>query len=895
MHPAETRQWAGRAAAGHRAAASADLWRAGVMRMAGWTLAVLAVLALSGAAAAQQEKRFGLVIGNSAYANGPLPTAANDAGLIAQTLQASGFDVMGARDLDGDALRSTLRDFVDKVAAEGPGAVAFVYLAGHGVQYEGENYFVPVDTRIDRDVDVPLRALRLNDYVRPLGALNAKAVIVVLDAAREAPFARSGQPLAGGLALVEPAPGMLWAFNAAPGTISPPGEPPYGAYAQALAEMMREGGLSLDGVFERTRLRVHEATSGGEVPWHVSQVRAPFVFFERADDAPPEVSMSAAQSRRARPIRAFDDAREAYLAALERDTLDGYVDFLRAYPDHALAKRVRAILAARREAITWRRTRNADTPEAYWSYLDRYPYGPHAPDARRRLAFLTAPIEPPPRYAAFDYDLPPPPPDEIVYVRRPYVYFADPGYGFVEPPPPPLFFLPPPPRYFRPPPPPVGVYLLPVPVFVPVPVYVRAPVYVSPPPANNIVFRNLHNAQPPPVIGSGPVGAPVAPAVAGAPGAGPSAGPSAGAIAAGVAAGAALGAAAATVALPPSVQRRPGVPPSTGVVPGTGVPPGVSKTGIPVTPGATLPTTGGAAPPGRLPAPPTGAPAAAAPPLLPPGNALPGAPAGTPLPRAATGTPPGTPARTPAGVSPGSPTGGALPKAATGTPPGTPGGTPAGVPPGSPTGGALPKAATGTPPGTPGGTPAGVPPGSPTGSSLPKAATGTPPPPALKAPVQSPVPPQPVSKAPPAPQVDPRQRAQDDRAAAEARLLQDRQRDLDRRRQEQEAQVRARQQNQLQELQQQRQQQAESQRRAMEQQRQQQQAQQAQQAAAARAQADAQARARAAQQQQQQQQQAQQAAAARAQAEAQARARAQQQQQAPPKKCGAPGLPPCPK
>ena len=50
-----------------------------------------------------KEQRFGLVVGNSEYAAGALPTTANDAGLIAQTLQAAGFDVMGARDLDGEA------------------------------------------------------------------------------------------------------------------------------------------------------------------------------------------------------------------------------------------------------------------------------------------------------------------------------------------------------------------------------------------------------------------------------------------------------------------------------------------------------------------------------------------------------------------------------------------------------------------------------------------------------------------------------------------------------------------------------------------------------------------------------------------------------------------------
>ena len=49
------------------------------------------------AVAQQQEKRIALVIGNGAYTKVPLATAANDGGLIAQTLQAAGFDVAGAR------------------------------------------------------------------------------------------------------------------------------------------------------------------------------------------------------------------------------------------------------------------------------------------------------------------------------------------------------------------------------------------------------------------------------------------------------------------------------------------------------------------------------------------------------------------------------------------------------------------------------------------------------------------------------------------------------------------------------------------------------------------------------------------------------------------------------
>jgi uncharacterized caspase-like protein len=144
---------------------------------------------------------------------------------------------------------------------------------------------------------------------------------------------------------------VLIAFNAAPGTVAPEGQGPYGAYAQALAEMLREGGLPLAGVFDRARLRVNDVTKGAEVPWHASKVETSLVFFERAPDAPPPaVSNEQTAAIRARPIRDLA-AQEAYAAALERDTLDGYSEFLTAYPDDPMAARVRAIVAARREAI----------------------------------------------------------------------------------------------------------------------------------------------------------------------------------------------------------------------------------------------------------------------------------------------------------------------------------------------------------------------------------------------------------------------------------------------------------------------------------------------------------------------------------------------------------------
>jgi uncharacterized caspase-like protein len=467
--------------------------------------------------------------------------------------------------------------------------------------------------------------LRINDYVRQLASLPLKANIVVLDAARPQPFIEGGQPIASGLALVEPEAHMLVAFNAAPGTVAPSEQGSYGVYAQSLAEMIRTGGLPLPEVFNRLRLRVNDASKGALVPWHAEKIDAPFMFFDRAPDAPAPAPADQVAAIRSKPIRDLG-AQDAYAAALERDTMPAYEDFLTAYPGDPLARRVRAIVAARREALTWLRSYRADTPQAYWSYLRRYPNGPHAGDARRRLAILTAPIEPPPAFAVIDYDVPPPPPDEIVYVDRPVFYFGDPDFGFLPPPPPPVYFLPPPPPDFiilEPPPPPIGLFILPQPFFVPIPVYVQAPVYVAPPP-NNIIFANIHNTTVINTVINRP--AQVAPGASGA-GAPPTAlgtkaAPGQGAVAP-AGAGPALPAAAAQKASLIQQGKLP-VPPSASINP--------AKPGTP------------AAPLGQKAAPMTPQPANVTPNALPQGQGLPKA---NSLPVPGTkGTPPAPPAAT---------------------------------------------------------------------------------------------------------------------------------------------------------------------------------------------------------------------------------------------------------
>ena len=510
---------------------------------------LLSIMALTPLAARAQQTaqnpRIALVIGNATYRDQALATTANDAGLVAQTLQAAGFDVVGARDLDGQSLRTALRDFLDKASAAGPDMQAFVYLAGRGLQYDGDNYFVPVDAQINRDADVSIDALRISDFAHALAQMPGRARIIVLDAARANPYASQGAPLAPGLALVDPEPGELIAFNAAPGTLAGDEQGPYGVYGKTLAGAMRQGGVGVEEVFDQTRVTVNQLTQGALLPWSASKLTEPYYIFERAADTPPPAVAAAVANQ---PIGGLP-ADAAYAAALQRDNIQGYEDYLAAFPHSAQARRVRAILAALREASFWRHSVDANTAQAYWTYLRLYPKGPHVWDARRRLAIISAAYEPPPDFQPMVYqDLPPPPADEDFYEAQPYYAFDEFG-----PPPPP-----PPPEYYRelyyvedddwrdlpPPPPPPGIGFLPVlPIGIPLVVGAVAfqhynaynrngiapaglPPFRPPPPAAPPLPRNITPVRPPPpipvrvtgpVIGHvkplPPIGSPVAPGV----------------------------------------------------------------------------------------------------------------------------------------------------------------------------------------------------------------------------------------------------------------------------------------------------------------------------------------------------------------------------------------------
>jgi uncharacterized caspase-like protein len=392
-------------------------------------LSVVGCAAQGVAPAETPNPRLALVIGAASYPDAMLPSPVNDASLMAEVLKSAGFDVTGAANPDQNQLRQLLRDFVRKAEAVGPDMQAFVYFSGRAIQYDGDNYLVPVDAHIARASDAPLEAVRLSDLTHGLNDAQGLARVIVIDGARANPYAKEGPPLAGGLAATATAPDSLIAFNAAPGAIGAEPSGPYDVFAKELADQLRQGGVPIDDVFDRTRLAVNQATGGATTPWSASKLSGTYYLLARAADAAPPGSNIPALST---PLKTLSPA-EAYDLAVLRDTLQGYEEFLAAFPNSPQAARVRAMLAARREALIWRRTRDFDTARAYWTYLKYYPRGPHAGDAGRALAELGAANKPPRDFQPVDYgDLGSPSPGELSFAQGGSYYIFS---GALGPPP----------------------------------------------------------------------------------------------------------------------------------------------------------------------------------------------------------------------------------------------------------------------------------------------------------------------------------------------------------------------------------------------------------------------------------------------------------------------------
>jgi photosystem II stability/assembly factor-like uncharacterized protein len=256
------------------------------------TVAVAAVLStLSGTLAAQSDpERLALIIGNGAYEGGtwsPLSNPVHDVTAISNALTRLGFQVIGCgttgvcRDVTRADMDKAIREFGRRLRAS-PGAIAFVYYSGHGVQARrspdspDENFMVPVHSGIEEDFEVPDKAISERQLIDTMVAVSVGYGIVVLDACRENGLKSSGKAAdVKGLASSE-ANDFLIAYAAQPGHMAldrvPGTDSQLSPYARRLAEKLVVPGRSITDVFLDVRAAVVADTKGFQRPQAVMEL-----------------------------------------------------------------------------------------------------------------------------------------------------------------------------------------------------------------------------------------------------------------------------------------------------------------------------------------------------------------------------------------------------------------------------------------------------------------------------------------------------------------------------------------------------------------------------------------------------------------------------------------------
>jgi hypothetical protein len=265
-------------------------------------------------AKAPEEERLALVIGNSNYRHvTPLRNPRADAEDMAKALCDLGFEIIDGYDLDRTAMDDRTSEFARRAQTAD---LAFVYYSGHGLQFEGRNYLVPIDGRLEDRHDLR-RMVELDLLTEDTSA--AKKAILVVDACRNDPTrdgsltralgveSRSIAGVGPGLALPNLNPGSrtLVAFAARPGSVAFDSKAGSrnSPYVEALLQRIKTPDVDVEQMLGRVQDDVAKATGNAQQPSFVSMLGGDQVLLVATPPTSSGVALSDMTSGERRAIQ----------------------------------------------------------------------------------------------------------------------------------------------------------------------------------------------------------------------------------------------------------------------------------------------------------------------------------------------------------------------------------------------------------------------------------------------------------------------------------------------------------------------------------------------------------------------------------------------------------------
>jgi formylglycine-generating enzyme required for sulfatase activity/uncharacterized protein YgiM (DUF1202 family) len=221
------------------------------------------------------EKRVALVIGNSNYATSRLRNPVNDAKAMTIKLRSLGFEVIEKIDVERKDLRRAIREFGRRIRA---GGVGLFYFAGHGVQFQGQNYIMPVGADVAEQDDIDDEGISVNYVLSRMGSARNRLNLVILDSCRNNPYAALFRSETRGLAVTPSPKGTYISYAAAPGAVAADGRGKHSPYTQAILDHMDAPGVKIEDMFKRVRVQVSELTGDKQTPYTESSLKGDFYF-----------------------------------------------------------------------------------------------------------------------------------------------------------------------------------------------------------------------------------------------------------------------------------------------------------------------------------------------------------------------------------------------------------------------------------------------------------------------------------------------------------------------------------------------------------------------------------------------------------------------------------------
>lgn len=219
-----------------------------------------------------------LVIGNAGYPSGNnLANPLNDASDLGEKLRGYGFEVLVALDCSVQEMEGQLKAFRGLLETH---EVGLFFFAGHGMQIEGSNYLIALNTDMDSEIDAKHSSLSLDKVVDVMAKSQASTKIIILDACRSNPWERVWHRGRGtrGLASVYAPKGTIIGFATSPGEVASDGIGRNGTYTEALLQHIDTPDCSIETMFKRVWNTVAAATSGKQTSWEHTSLSGEFYF-----------------------------------------------------------------------------------------------------------------------------------------------------------------------------------------------------------------------------------------------------------------------------------------------------------------------------------------------------------------------------------------------------------------------------------------------------------------------------------------------------------------------------------------------------------------------------------------------------------------------------------------